>query len=247
MSTGPATTLHLLCAGAAQGLIQALEPRFADELGVVPDGRFGAVGVMKEALLAGEPCDVMIVTDAMIGGLIASGKLRAEGRSPIGRVRTGLAVRADQMVPDVSSPMALASALRNADALYFPDPQRATAGIHFAHVMRQLGLEAGLRERLHTFANGATAMRELAASSSPRALGCTQISEILYTPGLRLAGALPQRFELATTYTAAVSARSARPALAQRLIALLADPSTRPLRAASGFELEDASSQWGDI
>lgn len=246
MSTG-ATTIHLLCAGAAQGLIKAMEPRFADELGVAPAGRFGAVGVMKEALLAGEPCDVMIVTDAMIGGLIAGGTLRAEGRAPIGRVRTGLAVRNDQTPPDVSSPKALATALRNADALYFPDPQRATAGIHFAHVMRQLGLEAGLRERLHTYPNGATAMRALAASDSPRALGCTQVSEILFTPGLRLAGALPQRFELATTYTAAVSPRSAQPALAQRFIALLADPSTWPLRAACGFELEDANSQWGDI
>ena len=54
------------------------------------------------------------------------------------------------------------------------------------------------------FANGATAMRELAGAGDAGAIGCTQATEIRYTPGLALVGALPAPFALATVYSAAV-------------------------------------------
>ena len=50
--------LDFLSAGAAQGLLKALQPRFEASQGLVLKGRFGAVGAMKEALLGGEPCDL---------------------------------------------------------------------------------------------------------------------------------------------------------------------------------------------
>jgi hypothetical protein len=62
--------------------------------------------------------------------------------------------------------------------------------------------------RCRTFPNGATAMRELAAAGTPRSIGCTQVTEIRYTEGVDLVGALPPPFELATVYTAASRRRS---------------------------------------
>ena len=62
--------------------------------------------------------------------------------------------------------------------------------------------------RLRMFANGATAMRELAGADDG-AIGCTQATEIRYTPGLALVGALPPPFALATVYGAAIG-RGAR-------------------------------------
>lgn len=231
------TTLHVLCAGAAQGLVKALQPALLERAGATVGGRFGAVGTLKEALLAGAPCDLMIVTDKMIGELAASGLLRGETRAPLGRVRTGIAVRSGAPRPDVSTPEALKAALLAAEAIYFPDPARATAGIHFADVMRQLGIHELLMTRFRTFPNGATAMREMAACDAPGLIGCTQVTEIKYTEGVELVGALPKRFELATVYTAAVSARAAEPALAQRFIAMLAGAESQSLREAGGFEI----------
>jgi molybdate transport system substrate-binding protein len=228
--------LQLLCAGAAQGLVKTLAPRLQAETGATLGGRFGAVGAMKEALLAGEPCDLMVTTDPMVDALIADGHLRAEGRAALGRVRTGVAVRRGTPHPDLSTPEALAAALRAADAIYFPDPQRATAGIHFLSVLRQLGLDTELAPRFRNYPNGATAMRELAAAPSAQPIGCTQVTEILYTEGVELVALLPARFELATTYTAAVSTRAAAPDLAARLIAMLTGPDAAGLRAQSGFD-----------
>jgi molybdate transport system substrate-binding protein len=230
------TTLHLLCAGAAQGLVKSLQARLQAEAGATVAGRFGAVGAMKEALLAGEPCDVLVSTDKMIGELIADGRLRAGSRAPLGRVRTGVAVHRGERHPDVATPDALKDALLAADAIYFPDALRSTAGIHFAGVMRELGIFDQLEPRFRTYPNGATAMRELAASNAPRLIGCTQVTEIKYTEGVELVAALPARFELATTYTAAVSASASDPAIAERFIAMLTGPTTQALRVAGGFE-----------
>ena len=228
--------LNLLCAGAAQGLIKALEAEFAARTGTTLASSFGAVGAMKEALLAGAPCDLMIVTDAMVAALCDSGQLLPASRAALGRVRTGLALRAGDAAPDAASPEALRAALLAAPAIYFPDPARATAGIHFADVMRQLGIFEVLAPRLRTFPNGATAMRALAASADAGAIGCTQITEILYTDGIVLLGALPPQFDLATVYTAAVSATAAQPALAAQFIAMLAGAGSRAVRQAGGFE-----------
>jgi len=232
-----APSLHLLCAGAVQGLVKALEPRWIEATGAALQARYGAVGAMKEALAEGAPCDVMIVTDAMVVALQREGALSARARAPLGTVRTGLAVRSGEPHPDVSTPQALATALAAVRAIYFPDPQRATAGIHFESVLRHLGVLDALAPRLRTFPNGATSMRELAADASPGAIGCTQITEILYTPGIVLVGALPTAFELATVYTAAIAARAAQPALAQRFVELLTGPDSHALRERGGFEL----------
>jgi molybdate transport system substrate-binding protein len=230
------TSLHLLCAGAAQGLVKALQASFLASDGADIQGRFGAVGVMKEALLAGEACDVMVVTDAMVDALVAQGRLLPTPRGPLGRVRTGVAVRQGQARPDVGTPDGLRAALLAADAVYFPDPLRSTAGIHFAKVLNELGIHDVLQPRLCTFPNGATAMRELARSGSANPIGCTQVTEINDTEGVDLVGALPDRFELATVYTAAVAATSQQPALAARWITCMAGPGSQALRRAGGFE-----------
>ena len=230
-------TLQLLCAGAAQGLVTELQPRLLAEEGAQTGGRFGAVGAMKELFDAGEPCDLFVSSDAIVSTLVAQGVLRAEGCTPLGGVRTGVAVRSGSAHPQVATPAALAAALRAAGVIHFPDPQRATAGIHFAKVLRELGLHDELQARLRTFPNGATAMRELAASAAVSPLGCTQVTEILFTPGVDLVGLLPPQFELSTVYTAAVPVRAAHPDVAQRFISMMTAPQTAELRQRCGFGL----------
>jgi molybdate transport system substrate-binding protein len=159
-------------------------------------------------------------------------------RAPLGRVRTGLAVPSGRTLPDVASAQALKATLLAAKAIYFPDPQRSTAGIHFASVIERLGITEQLASRVRNYPNGAISMRELGADETQGTIGCTQITEILYTPGVELVGALPGEFELATIYTAARTVLCAEPALAQRFVELLAGPETGELRTAGGFQLD---------
>ncbi|MFY9512546.1 MAG: substrate-binding domain-containing protein, partial [Rubrivivax sp.] len=167
----------------------------------------------------------------------SEGHLRADSRVPLGQVLTGVAVRSGTALPDVHTPDALRAALLAADAIYFPDPVRATAGIHFANVMRQLGVHDTLLPRFRTFPAGAIAMRELAADTSANPIGCTQVTEIKYTPGVQLVGDLPKAFELATVYTAAVRSKAGAPELAARFAALLGGEASAALRRDGGFVL----------
>ena len=228
--------LELMGGGAAQGLVGRLTAQFqAHHAGGIA-ATFGAVGMMKDRLLAGAPCDVLILTEALIAQLTASGEVEPGSAQAVGVVKTGMAVKTGALAVDVSSPAALKTAFLAASGVYIPDPFKSTAGIHIMQVLRQLELETALADRLHAFPNGATAMKAMADSRDMGAIGCTQITEILMTEGITLAAPLPQVFELATVYTAAVCTRATQAQAAKALIDLLAGASAAPLRLACGFE-----------
>lgn len=234
--------LNILSAGAAKSLVTSLQPAFCNDAGVGVEGDFGAVGAIHEKFLAGQPCDVIVLTDALIAALTESGQVLQGTGAPLGTVRTGIAVRDGDPIPGIADRAALARALLDAQEIYVSDVQRSTAGIHFANVLRQLGIYDQLEPRLRAYPNGAIAMAELAkanggaqGSSIPR-IGCTQSTEIIYTPGVTLVGPLPPEFELSTVYSVAVASKAVQPELARRLVALLTGAQSQALRAAGGFE-----------
>lgn len=222
--------LDFVSAGAAQGLVAAI----ARKKGVEIAGSFGAVGAMLEKFRGGDACDVLILTDAQITDLAARGEVAAETCADLGSVATSVAVREGDPVPDVSSGEGLRAALLAADAIYFPDPAKATAGIHLAEVIGELGIRAAVDARLRAFPNGATAMKALSEAKG-KPIGCTQATEILATPRVRLVAPLPKGFDLATVYTASVNAKAARPGEARALVQALAGDESREARAAAGF------------
>lgn len=228
--------LRIFSGGAAQGLVKQLQTTFTRKSGVEVAGTFGAVGMMKDKLLAGEPCDIMILSATLISELTASGDLVAGSAVALGAVKTGVAVKTGEKAVDVSTPDALKATLRAARGIYFPDPIKATAGIHVMKVLKALGLDVELADRLRPYPNGATAMKAMADSNESGLIGCTQATEILFTDGVDLVAMLPKEFELATVYTAAVCKKSAQPQAAGDLIATLASAENAALRLACGFE-----------
>lgn len=236
MTAAAASTLHLVSAGAARGVAQAVLPAFEASHAARVDGTFGAVGAMRERLVGGAPCDVVVLTASVIDALARDGLVVAESRVALGRVPTGIAVRTGDPRPGVGDGAALMAALVMADGIYFPDPERATAGIHFAGVLDRLGIRTRVQAALRPFPSGADAMAAMAESSEAVVIGCTQATEILYTPGVSLVAPLPAGFDLSTAYVAAVTTRSTNPALAGALVDTLTGPATEPLRRAGGFD-----------
>ena len=228
-------TLHILSGGAAQGLVSRLQPAFEAKHDCKLTGSFGAVGMMKDKLLGGAPCDLLILTQALIQDLGTQGRAEASSARPLGLVKTGLALKEGRPGVTVRSAEDLKALLASAPAIYFPDPAKATAGIHFMKVLQALGL-AGDAGKLRMYPNGATAMGELAKAAEPDAVGCTQVTEILITKGVHLTGLLPPPHELATTYTAAVSGTVQEPELARALIEALTAPEAAQVRRECGFE-----------
>ena len=228
--------VYLLSGGAAAGLVNPLKAQFEAKHNCTLHGTFSAVGAMKEALLQDTPCDVVILSKALVQGLIDSGHVKAGSLRALGVVKTGIAVKHGTTHPAMATRADLQAAFRAAEGIYFPDPKLATAGIHFFKVLQTLGLDGELADRFRTYPNGATAMKEMALATGP-VIGCTQVTEIKYTEGVDLVGVLPQEFELATVYALGISSRAQQPQIAQALSDALTDTSTEALRLAGGFEL----------
>src|SRR5258708_39046608 len=196
--------LEFVRAGAAQGLVTAV----AKNAGVEMAGSFGAVGAMLERFRAGEPCDVVILTNAHIAELAAGMHVIVESAVDLGSVPTAIAGRASDDAIDVSSEAALRKALLAADAIYIPDPARSTAAIPSANVLAQLRLLAEVGARLRPFPNGMAAMRALAEAKS-KPIGCTQTTESFAPPGGRPVAPRPTVSDLAPAHTAARNTHSA--------------------------------------
>ena len=228
-------TLRILSGGAAQGLVEALRPAFEAATGCTIDGVFGAVGAMKARLLSGEPADLVILSRALIDELALDGHV-------VGPVREGHRRRRDRHrrapgdpLPAVGSTDELRAILRVADEIHLPDPALATAGIHFANVLRDLGIwdesPAGCGRR-------PTARRPCARSPHRRAAipsAAPRRPRSFRHRASLLVAPLPPGCELATTYSCAITAHAAAPDAAAALIALLTGDSERPLRGRLGF------------
>lgn len=229
------TKLRILSGGAAQGLVGSLAAQFRQRTGLDISGEFGAVGTMADKLRGGTPADILILTSALIATLAHEGLVTESSIRNVGRVETALAVRERDPLVSALDADGLRNAFLAADAIFVPDTKASTAGIHVAKVLAQLGIADDVADRLKIHPNGATAMRHMADSDAARPIGCTQATEIIATRGIKLSGALPKGCDLATMYTAAVTARAAHPREAQMLLELLTAEDRAGVRARAGF------------
>src|SRR5437868_7159398 len=76
--------LRLLSAGAAKGIVEAVAPALRRETGAEIVATFGAVGAIKEALDAGASCDVIVLTQKMIGALADDDRVVVHTVAPLG-------------------------------------------------------------------------------------------------------------------------------------------------------------------
>ena len=228
-------SLNVLSGGAAQGLVASLAPKFKHLTGFNIAGEFGAVGAMAEKLRNGAPADIIILTTPILAKMADENWVDPATIADVGLVETAIAVRAGDAKVSIADGPGLRAALLAADAIFVPDIRTSTAGIHVAKVLQQLGIADDVAARLNIYPNGATAMRRLADSDALRPIGCTQTTEIISTPGVKLSGSLPSGYELATMYTSAVTTKAASAAQARVLIDLLTAADQRELRARAGF------------
>ncbi|HSW24397.1 MAG TPA: substrate-binding domain-containing protein, partial [Burkholderiaceae bacterium] len=145
--------LHVLSAGAAKGLVQGQQAGFERDSGFTLQCTFGAVGAVLERLNAGAPCDLIILTRAMIDTLAREGRVDAARSADLGWVHTGVAVPTGASVQPVSDVTSLRAVLEPSNTIYVPDTQRSTAGLHALRVLKALQL-ADIEPRLRAFPNG---------------------------------------------------------------------------------------------
>ena len=229
--------LRLLSAGAAQAACEQVIAGFQRDTGHEVEAAFGAVGAMRTRMVGGEPVDVIILSAQLIQDLVSAGMVAVSSVTDIGKVGTGVAVRAGTPLPEVRTREALRGNILAASVIVCPDPATATAGKGVMKLMERLGVAAQVEDRMQFFPNGFAAMNWLAASTGTLQLGITQNTEILPNQGVRLVAPLPDEFQIKTVYTAGIAVRAAQPELAREFVRRLTAPEFRPALRAAGFEI----------
>lgn len=232
-------TIRILSGGAAQAVVEKIAAEFQRETGHEISAEFSAVGAMAAKVVAGEPVDAVILTAALIDELAAKGFVVAGSRADLGRVGTGVAVRAGTPLPDVSNAKVLRGNLLAAEKIACPDPAVATAGKVVMRLVGRLGIAEQVKDRMRFFPNGYAAMRWLAASTGMLEMGITQVTEILPNKGVTLAGPLPDELQAKTVYSAGLIAQSQQSQVARAFLARLTAPAARPILAAAGYEINE--------
>lgn len=232
----PATPLRFLAAGATEASVRDEIHLFETQSGLTLEYEFGAVGALRDKVIAGDAADVVVVTPAIIAMLEAQQLVRAGSRVDLGQIGGGIAVRAQDPVPAITTADELKQALLDADEVYYADPAVATAGAALMKVVDTLGIGDQVRAKGKIAAGGKEAMQNMTRSTAARVIGATQISEIKSVPESKLVGQYPPPLQVKTTYAAIVLQRSQRVDDATKLIQFFAGAEFQGRLAQSGFE-----------
>jgi molybdate transport system substrate-binding protein len=234
--TPPPPPLNLLAAGATEPSVRDEIGLFNTQSGLTVNFTFGSAGALRDMVLGGTPADVVVVTPAIITTLDTQQRVYPGSRVDLGRVGGGLAVKAGAPLPAISTTDELKQTLLDADEVYYADPALATAGAALMTIVDSLGIGDQVRAKGHTAPGGQEAIRDMTQSTAARAIGATQLSEILAVPEATLVGEYPAPLQVKTTYSAIIIAGTERLEDAQKLVQFFLGPDFQSRLARSGFE-----------
>ena len=183
------TSLRVLSAGVMRRIVSEVAAEFRRETGHVVDLTVGTVGVLKETAASGAPVDVLVLTDAAIDELAERGIVEPGTRVDLARTAVGVGIRRGAPLPDVSTAEALRDTLLRVGSIAYTDPAHGgTSGVHFAEVLRRLGIAHAVSGKAVLWPGGSAAEAVVRGQAE---LVVHQISEILAVEGVMLVGPLP--------------------------------------------------------
>jgi molybdate transport system substrate-binding protein len=232
-----AAEIKVLSAGAVKDIVTELSEAFHRETGHTVVLTTGTAGGIRQKVTAGDPADVVIVTDTVLAQLATAGLVVVDSKADVARTGIGVAVKEGAPKPDISTPDAFKQAILAAKSIVYVDPASgATSGIYFASVLQRLGIADAVKDKTVLWPGGFAAE---AVAKGQADLCVHQISEILPVKGVTLVGPLPRDLQKITTYSAALSTRTATPTAARDFIAFVTRPSFKPRFAAAGLDYRE--------
>jgi molybdate transport system substrate-binding protein len=236
-----AAELRMRATGAVQHTLIELADTFQKISGYVVKAEYGTAGAVAADILAGKPVqgggvDLVFTSESSLQSADMASRLVKDSTVVVGRVRIGIGVRDGDTAPDISTPEALKSALLAAPSFAYGDPATgATTGIHFAKLLETLGIVEAVKAKAVLRRGGLLVMKEVADGKA--AFGFTQTSEIKAVPGVKIAGYLPDQFQLVTAYAGAVTKDAPEAGVARAFLAFVTGPAGQAAFREHGFEV----------
>jgi molybdate transport system substrate-binding protein len=185
----------------------------------------------KRMIDGGERFDVVILTPAVVDQLIRDNKVVATSRVDIMRVGIGVAVRAGQPRPDISSVAAFKSALLNANSIVYL--KTGTSGVYLTGLMEKLGIAEQLRAKTRRPEEDIVGPMVARGEAD---VGITAMSTLLATPGLSVVGPIPEEIQSYVIFTGGISTSTPSADASRALLKFLVSPAVVPAIRSKGLQ-----------
>jgi molybdate transport system substrate-binding protein len=237
--TADAAEIRILASGSLKGALSQLLPDFQKSSGSTATIEYGPAGAIVGRIEKGDAADVVIVSRAQLKRLESNGKVVQASLVNIAGIALGVAVRKGAPRPDISSVEAFKRALLSARSIGYRDPiTGSTSGIYTAGLLERLGIAQDLKPKLVLDRSEGDVPENvfLGVAKGDVEMQIGQITEIVISPGVDLAGPLPGEIQNTTLMAAGIITTSKAPADARALIGFISSPSAAAVLKASGFQ-----------
>ena len=224
-------SVRLLLTLALAGAVRALAARYQAVSGARIDADFAPTVRLLERLKEGESADVLILTQEGLAGLVSAGSVVAESCVDLARSWVGLAVKAGQPHPDISTEAALRSTLLAARSVAYS--RLGASGIFFAQLIAKMDIADAINARATVVPLGFTAERIATGEAD---IAIQQLSELKQVKGIEIVGSLPLHLQTPAVFSAGRMAALKNVAPSDLLLKFLSSAEATPARVESGLE-----------
>lgn len=225
--------IRVMSAGAVEGPVTELAPKFGEAKGCEVELEFNTVGALKQRFTGGEKTDVIILSFPAIEALEAEGRVAAGSRTDLGLATCGVAVRDGMMMPNIATVDGFKRMLSLTASIAANDPAHGgSSGIYLADLLKRMGLYDQIAPKLKLYKTGRHCALALVRGEAE--IGITFTSEFIAVPGTRVVGPLPQDIAYVNGYAGAV-AKDAAAEPARAFLKFLTEPDAKACFARYGL------------
>jgi molybdate transport system substrate-binding protein len=206
--------VQVLCSNGFRAALDKLLPEAQRTIGHPIDVKFGTSASFKQAIEGGEAFDLVIVTPQIVEGLIKDGKIADGTKVDLASTGEGMAVRAGQPKPDVSSAQAMKQTLLQLKSIGVVKVGAGTPAV--VDMLNRLGISDQVQPKIVYQEGAEQSMANLASGKVEAAFGL--ISEIASVPGVQFAGPLPPKFQRKIFMSAGISSAAKNRKAAEGII-----------------------------
>lgn len=234
-----AADIKVMSSGSLKLALNQLVPDFQKSSGNTVTIVYGPAGAITNLVRKGDAADVVIVSRSQLEGLESQGKVAHGSRVDIAGSALGVAVRKGAPKPDISSVEAFKRTLLTARSIGYRDPSTGSlSGTYTAGMLERLGIAQALKPKIKLDRSEGDVPENVfqALVSGEIEMQIGQISEIVISPDIDLAGPLPAEIQNVTWLAAGIVSTSKAHGAAEAFISYISSTSAAAVFKTSGFE-----------
>lgn len=236
LSAATAQDLTVLASGGFYAPFEKLAPKFAATTGAhitpVHGASMGSTPTaIPNRLARNEPADVVIMSRPDLDMLAKKGLVVEGSQVDLVRSKIGMAIKAGNPVPDISTVAAFRKTLLAARSIAYSD---SASGVYISSEMyKKLGVEDQLAPKSQRILGDPVGG---IVAKGDAEIGFQQMSELKPIAGITIVGTIPDEVQKVTVFAAGVVATSVHKDAAKALIRFLAAPQACPVIEQSALE-----------